>query len=275
MSSVTVPKLSSERTSELADSLTKIRTRIAKAADGRTPTLVAVSKYKPASDILACYDLGQRDFGENYVQELVDKARQLPDDIRWHFIGTLQSNKAKVLASIPNIHTIQTLSSVKAADGLNKHIPSTRTVPLNVLLQVNTSGEDAKSGREPLRLSDSPSSIASSELVAVAQHIVTACPRLHLHGLMTIGALVESLSGDENRDFEVLKETREVLERVLSEDKEATNWGEEVEGKKRLVLSMGMSSDFESALRAGADIVRVGTGIFGSRQLKGDTTPST
>ncbi|TFY74800.1 hypothetical protein EWM64_g9211, partial [Hericium alpestre] len=141
---------SPERTAELVESLAEIRARVqAHAAPGKTPTLVAVSKYKPAADILACYDAGQRDFGENYVQELVDKAAQLPADIRWHFIGTLQSNKCKILVSIPNIHAIQSVTSAKAASALDKALPPTRTEPLRIFLQVNTSGEEAKSGLPP------------------------------------------------------------------------------------------------------------------------------
>jgi hypothetical protein len=99
---------SPERTEELHASLSDIRARITTAISARnlpgpTPKLVAVSKYKPAEDIRACYDAGQRDFGENYMQELIDKAAALPRDLRWHFIGTVQSNKAKALASEPSV----------------------------------------------------------------------------------------------------------------------------------------------------------------------------
>lgn len=253
---------SPDRYEELAQSLAEIRDRVRIAASGDGPTMVAVSKYKPASDILACHKLGQRDFGENYVQELVDKAGQLPDDIRWHFIGTLQSNKCKTLASIPNIYAIQTVASAKAATALNKSVPSERATPLYIFLQVNTSGEDVKSGLPALTSIESAS---ESELVHLAKHVVTACPRLHLQGLMTIGSLTESLASSErgNQDFETLKRTRDVLEDVLRESG-GGEWG--VDG--RLMLSMGMSSDFEAALKAGSDVVRVGTGIFGARHKK-------
>ncbi|KAF7321702.1 Pyridoxal phosphate homeostasis protein [Mycena kentingensis (nom. inval.)] len=237
-----------QRSAELLKSLSEVRARILAAASSRSPTLVAVSKYKPASDIHACHnDGGQLDFGENYVQELVDKAKELPETIRWHFIGTLQSNKAKILASIPNLYSIQTLTSVKTATILNNTLPEDRADPLNVLIQVNTSGEDSKSGLDPL----TPSTI-DSELTKLAKHIMTSCPRLRLQGLMTIGALEQSLSGDENADFDCLRATRDLLEKELG-----------VEG---LLLSMGMSSDFEAALAKGSDIVRVGTGIFGTRR---------
>lgn len=148
---------------------------------------------------------------------------------------------------------------------MNKALPADRdSSPLNVLLQVNTSGEDSKSGLAPLS-EDSP---ADSELIVTARHILEKCPRLRLQGLMTIGSITESLSQtDENRDFEALKRTRDVLERHMGNVlPQADNWGQ----NGRILMSMGMSSDFEVALRAGSDIVRVGTGIFGERQKKGE-----
>ncbi|KAG8213335.1 hypothetical protein J3R82DRAFT_11817 [Butyriboletus roseoflavus] len=265
MTSTAIAKALPERFKELSESLSEIQDRVRQASSpSSNTTLVAVSKYKPASDILACYECGQRDFGENYVNELEEKARQLPDDIRWHFIGTLQSNKSKILATIPNIYAIQTVTSTKAASALNKSLPLERTTSLNVLLQVNTSGEQAKSGIPALTSVESGS---SSELSQLAQYIVSSCPRLHLHGLMTIGSLTESLLSDEspNEDFEMLKRTRDFLEETLRQDlASGGKWG--VDG--RLLLSMGMSSDFEAALKGGSDIVRVGTGIFGARPTK-------
>ncbi|RPD60151.1 hypothetical protein L226DRAFT_67392 [Lentinus tigrinus ALCF2SS1-7] len=267
-----VARASAERIDELKESLAEIRQRIqaARPSQGATsqPTLVAVSKYKPASDILACYDEGQLDFGENYVQELVEKAAQLPQDIRWHFIGTFQSNKAKILASIPNLYALQTLHSAKGATALNKVLSADRPA-LNVFLQVNTSGEESKSGVHPLVRDAPESEVDSAELVQIAKHILTECPHLRLQGLMTIGSLSESLSKEkENEDFRRLVATREVLEATLARagfPKDSGKWGDE---SGRLLLSMGMSSDFEAALAAGSDIVRVGTGIFGSRPKK-------
>ena len=124
---------------------------------------------------------------------------------------------------------------------------------------MNTSGEDAKSGLAPL----SPAS-PSGALTDLAKFIVTECPRLQLQGLMTIGALQQSLhAGDENADFERLTETRDLLEAF---GRSELGW----DADRKLLLSMGMSSDFEAALKAGSDIVRVGTGIFGGRKLKAD-----
>ncbi|KAK7466067.1 hypothetical protein VKT23_004791 [Stygiomarasmius scandens] len=272
---MSVPKASNERAQELRENLQEIRQRVqdasASSSSGTRPKLVAVSKYKPSSDIMVCYEDGQLDFGENYVQELVDKAKELPLEIRWHFIGTLQSNKAKVLAGIPNLHTIQTLSSVKAATALNKALASStsRTSPLNVLVQVNTSGEDAKSGLSPL---SSSSSIAESDLAKLVKHVIANCPHLQFQGLMTIGSLELSLHASEtekNADFEKLRETRDLLQEWLRGEEFAAKaqWGSAEHGGN-LVMSMGMSSDFEAALKAGSDIVRVGTGIFGQRKMK-------
>ncbi|KAI0686653.1 hypothetical protein BC835DRAFT_1287839 [Cytidiella melzeri] len=274
--SATLPQPPPDRVAELQESLAEILARVQAASSSTTnerhATLVAVSKIKPASDVYACYNHGQRDFGENYVQELEEKAEQELTDIRWHFIGTLQSNKAKNLAVTPNLYSIQTLTSPKTATALNKHLPPSRP-PLNVFLQVNTSGEDNKSGLPPL----SSSSSSPSDLVDLAKHIITTCPRLHLQGLMTIGSLTESLHSSEkevNEDFERLRVTRDMLQGVLAaefpvveEGKEKEKWGE----GGRLFLSMGMSSDFEAAVKAGSDVVRVGTSIFGARPKKGVT----
>jgi PLP dependent protein len=138
------------------------------------------------------------------------------------------------------------------------------------LIQVNTSGEDSKSGLPPLTQSDTHPSVGESEIGRLAKDIITACPRLRMQGLMTIGALEQSLhasEGEKNADFERLKETKDVLQRYL-----VAELGEDAKGKwgleNRLVLSMGMSSDFEAALKAGSDIVRIGTGIFGERNKK-------
>lgn len=276
------PSTSLERTVELRAALSDIRARIAAAISARnlpglTPKLVAVSKYKPAADIRTCYDEGQRDFGENYVQELVDKAAALPRDVRWHFIGTVQSNKAKALAGVENLYAVQTLVSTKVADALNRHRAAAH-VPLRVFVQVNTSGETAKGGVAPGSDGSGGEDEGDGGMVQLATHVVRACPRLRLVGLMTIGA-----TGAGERDFAVLREARDRLVRALPAD---GAWGEDAEvgdgaegsggvegvaAGKRLLLSMGMSDDFELALGAGADVVRVGTGIFGARPQKTGT----
>lgn len=261
-----------QRATELAESLAEVRQLVKNASERRSeqqsfPTLVAVSKIKPASDVMGCYDAGHRDFGENYVNELVEKAEILPRDIRWHFIGTLQSNKAKLLAHVPNLYVVQTLTSAKAATALDRNLPETRETPLNVMLQVNTSGEQSKSGLAPLDVDEGgehePS--ASLEVVDLASHILSSCKRLHLLGVMTIGSFEASMDDSHpNPDFETLRKTRDVLTEKLKEKYPEAQWGQD----GRLLLSMGMSSDFQAAILAGSDIVRVGTSIFGQRPKK-------
>ncbi|KAJ3219358.1 hypothetical protein HDU67_001577 [Dinochytrium kinnereticum] len=202
------------------------------------PRLVAVSKVKPAADVKAAYDLGQRHFGEN-VQELVEKAAILPSDINWHFIGALQSNKCKVLATIPNLFAIETLDNIKKANILQKLYAEKGSAPLNVFIQVNTSGEENKSGISP------------EECGKVVDHIISECPNLKLMGLMTIGAA----DRDEvpNPDFLTLARLKKELDntRGLS-----------------LELSMGMSDDFEHAIESGSTNIRVGSSLFGARERK-------
>ncbi|KND00917.1 YggS family pyridoxal phosphate enzyme [Spizellomyces punctatus DAOM BR117] len=227
------------RKSDITCSLAEIRERVKQAEQkrgtGKEVRLVAVSKTKPASDLLIAYEAGQRHFGEN-VQELVEKAAQLPTDICWHFIGTLQSNKCKTLAAVPNLWAVETIDSIKKADMMNKAW-SGKSQPLRVFVQVNTSGEESKSGLHP------------TECIAVAEHVVTACQNLTLQGLMTIGS-PDRDAESENPDFVCLKQCKDTVDQKLGLDVE---------------LSMGMSDDFENAIHAGATNVRVGSSIFGSR----------
>lgn len=174
------------------------------------------------------------------VQEMIDKARQLPGDIQWHFIGTLQGNKCKMLAQIPNLYMVETIDSAKKAAILNKACAD-RETPLFVMLQINTSGEETKGGISP------------NDCVDTAKAIVNDCPRLSLKGVMTIGS-VNSSGISPNPDFELLKRCKESIENSL-----------QVYG---LELSMGMSHDFETAISQGSTNVRVGSLIFGSREAK-------
>ncbi|KAG8813519.1 hypothetical protein FRC17_001540 [Serendipita sp. 399] len=277
-----------ERATELTESLKGVNESIRAAAESissEKPILVAVSKRKPVSDIMACFQAGQIDFGENYANELVEKAEQLPQDIRWHFIGTLQSNKVKALAGIvifhvfpnayfyilsgvPNLYMVQTLSSAKTAAALDKQLPVSRQTPLNVMLQINTSGEESKSGLPPLHTEGSETEGEESnslEIYELASYIISHCKRLHILGVMTIGSFEASTDDSApNPDFECLLRTRDALEEKLQAEAPGTRWGKD----GRLLLSMGMSSDFEAAIRAGSNIVRVGTSIFGERSNK-------
>jgi len=175
----------------------------------------------------------------------------------------LQSNKCKSVASISNIYAVQTVDSVKKARLLNQHIPADRTEPLFVYIQVNTSDEDQKSGVQSFRETEDP---AASALSLLALTIVRDCPRLTLAGLMTIGSFESSNAiADENPDFAALVKAKDLLETILRADSSLpATWG----GAGRLGLSMGMSADYELAVRMGSDIVRVGTSIFGQRPPK-------
>ncbi|KAJ1656066.1 hypothetical protein IWQ61_004295 [Dispira simplex] len=201
--------------------------------------LVAVSKTKPVEAIQEAYAAGQRHFGENYVQELVDKSQRLPEDIRWHYIGQLQTNKCKQLAGVPNLWAVETVDTEKRANSLNAACEN-RIQPLNVFVQVNTSTETNKGGVE------------SDNCRALVRHIQENCHHLHLLGLMTIGS-VEHSDQVPNPDFLRLRELRDVLEK---------------ETGTRLELSMGMSHDYQHALEVGSTNVRVGSSIFGARAKK-------
>jgi PLP dependent protein len=213
---------------------------VAASNAGRDPVsikLVAVSKTKPSADILTLYQSGHRDFGENYFQELLEKAEQLPGDIRWHFIGHLQSAKAsKLVKSVANLAVVETVDSLKLAKKLDNACESAERSELDIYVQVDTSGEDTKSGVPP------------SEAPGLAQAIQDECKRLRIKGLMTIGA-----PGDFSC-FDRLVETRVEVAAALG-----------LADPSALGLSMGMSGDFEEAIAKGATSVRVGSTIFGAR----------
>ena len=198
--------------------------------------LVAVSKTKPVQDILDLYEHGHRHFGENYMQELIEKAQVLPKDINWHFIGHLQSSKAnKLIKEVPNLFIVETVDSEKLAMKLQAACESVNREQLNIFVQVDTSGEETKSG------------VSTEELLPLADFIRDRCPRLKLCGLMTIGA-----AGD-SQCFDALARARTAL---------CSHWSVD---EQSLELSMGMSMDFEEAIAKGASSVRVGSTIFGER----------
>ncbi|KAK9267813.1 hypothetical protein L1049_010249 [Liquidambar formosana] len=202
--------------------------------------VVAVSKTKPVSLIRQVYDAGHRCFGENYVQEIVEKAPQLPEDIEWHFIGNLQSNKVKpLLAGVPNLAMVESVDDEKIANHLDRAVGSTGRKPLKVLVQVNTSGEASKYGIEP------------SGCVELVKHVSLGCPNLEFCGLMTIGML-DYTSTPEN--FKTLSNCRSEVCKALGITEEQCE------------LSMGMSGDFELAIELGSTNVRIGSTIFGPRE---------
>lgn len=248
-----------QRAAHLIEALREVTARIATADNHKRPIrLVAVSKLKPAVDVLALHraPTSHVDFGENYAQELTEKAALLPRSIRWHFIGALQTNKCKPLAEqIPNLWCVSSIDTAKKADALEKgraalvQREGEQEFKLRVLVQVNTSGEEEKSGVEP------------SDTAALCRHVRDKCPHLKLAGLMTIGAIARSKATSaetENEDFVALRDTRDMVAKELG-----------IEAGE-LELSMGMSSDFEAGIAQGSDEVRVGTTIFGERPARKD-----
>lgn len=235
-----------ERSEELIHNANLIKEEVLKLSNGKT-NLVCVSKLKPASDIKILYDIGYRHFGENYVQELIEKSKILPKDIKWHFIGGLQTNKCKDLAkNIPNLYFVETIDSLKKAKKLNdlrkqmidEKLPGFGKI--GVLIQVNTSGESQKSGCEP-----------GNELDELVNFIINDCDCIEFKGLMTIGSYAVSHSDGENKEFSLLYKLRDHLYEKFQ--------------LKDLELSMGMSGDYIQAIKQGSTTVRVGSSIFGAR----------
>ena len=217
--------------------------RMAAVAAGRRPEeirLVAVSKYMPESYLREAMQAGQHVFGENTVQDALGKLRVLQEPgNEWHFIGHLQTNKAKHIPG--NFSWLHTLDSIKLANRLARHCQETHST-LNILIQVNVSGDPDKHGLPAERL------FGFTEELLEAGHA-----ELSLRGLMTIGRRDASVA-ERQREFAAMRE----LAAACGERFGASRFGE---------LSMGMSSDFEQAIREGASIVRVGSAIFGPRPL--------
>jgi PLP dependent protein len=218
----------------IASRLASIRNEITHLSS-RHIELVAVSKTKPVADVMEAYSAGQRSFGENYVGELVEKGNQLPSDIRWHFIGHLQSNKvSKLLTSCPNLYMIESVDSIKLATKLNQTLTSLDPPePLRVLVEIRTSSEDTKSGI----------SIDGAELLI--EHIISHCPFLRFSGVMTIA--------DPSTPEESFKSLFAFSEKLRAQSVPVE------------VVSMGMSGDYPLAISLGSTEVRIGSSIFGHR----------
>ncbi len=217
------------------------RLRNALEAAGRAQdaaTLLAVSKTKPAAMIRLAWKLGQREFGENYLQEALEKQTELADleGIVWHFIGPLQSNKTRSVAE--HFDWVHSVDRLKIAKRLSEQRP-THLAPLNICLQVNISREESKAGVLP------------EELEELAKE-VAALPNLHLRGLMAIPAPAEGVDA-QRQPLAALREALTALQSSLPNAPLDT-------------LSMGMSDDLEAAVLEGATLVRLGTAIFGARQ---------
>lgn len=213
---------------------------IVKEVRAANAVLVAVSKTKPVDAIKELYDLGHRDFGENYVQELVDKQTQLPPDINWHFIGHLQSNKVKYIASF--VHLVHGIDSLKLLKEVNKQAAKNNRI-INVLLQVHIASEETKFGFSEEEL---------NELINTSNTELAALNNVSIRGLMGMATFTE--------DMEVVRKEFRNLKSLFDKNK-----GSQVENIKFDILSMGMSSDYKVALEEGSNMIRVGSLIFGER----------
>lgn len=226
--------------STLAERYQQVQQRILKACqqsqrDPAEVELLAVSKTKPASMVQECYQQGQRQFGENYLQDAMEKIPALAalDNIHWHFIGPLQSNKTRAVAE--NFDWLATLEREKIARRLSEQRPPEKA-PLNVLIQVNISGEEQKSGVSP-------------DNIAELANIIGTLPGLKLRGLMCIP--------EATRDEQELRGQFRQMKLLFDE------LGQQYPDVD--TLSMGMSGDLELAIAEGATQVRIGTDIFGAR----------
>lgn len=225
----------------LENQLTEVEKKIKKACEraGRSReevTLIAVSKTKPVEVLQEAYDLGVRTFGENKVQELVDKYEALPKDIHWHMIGHLQTNKVKYI--VDKVDMIHSVDSLKLAETIEKEAAKKNCV-VKILVEVNVAEEESKFG------------LKIEEVVPFIEKIA-AFPHIRVCGLMTIAPFVEN--SEENRG--IFANLHKLSVDIMDKNIDNVNVN---------ILSMGMTNDYEVAIEEGATMVRVGTGIFGVR----------
>lgn len=210
---------------------------------GASVQLIAVSKIQTVTDIKKMYDLGQRDFGENYVQELVEKQPLLPPDIRWHFIGHLQSNKVKFIA--PFVHLVQSVDSFKLLTEINKQAKKINKT-INCLLQIHIASEETKFGLDESELNETMNAIQTNP---------EQFSNIHINGLMGMASFTD--------DIERIKIEMKLLKSFFEKYKSLST------GNCQLsTLSMGMSGDYKIAMEEGSNMVRIGSLLFGAREKK-------
>jgi len=202
-------------------------------------TIVAVSKTKPIADLQEAYDIGVRDFGENYVQELVDKHEALPKDIRWHFIGHLQSNKVKYIA--PFVHLIHGVDSEKLLIEINKQGEKLNK-KISCLLQIYIAKEETKFG------------LNEAELENIIQRL-PQLPNVQIVGMMGMASF-----SSENQ---IVKNEFDTLKNLFDKYSSLS-----IDNLKMETLSMGMSGDYKMAISCGSNLIRIGSMLFGEREYK-------
>ena len=225
----------------IRDHLTEVRENIRKACEraGRSPeevTLIAVSKTKPLFMLEEAYEAGARDFGENKVQEILEKAPKMPEDARFHMIGHLQRNKVKQV--LPHAVLIHSVDSLRLAEQINQEAEKLG-ITANILLEVNVAKEESKFGMMP------------EEVLELTEQIA-ALPHLRIQGLMTIAPFVD----DPEKNRPVFQKLYQLSVDIKKKNIDNVSMG---------VLSMGMTGDYQVAVEEGATMIRVGTGIFGAR----------
>ena len=230
-----------KQSERLGENYRRVKENIRKACEtaGRNEqdvTLLAVSKNKPVDMLLDVYQAGARDFGENKVQELVDKIPQLPSDIRWHMIGHLQRNKVKYI--VDKVYLIHSVDSLRLAEEISREAVKKQT-EVNILIEVNVAQEESKFGTTVEETTELVRSIA-------------LLPAIHIKGLMTIAPFVEN--AEENRTY--FQKLRQLAVDIGNKN---------IDNVSMSILSMGMTGDYTVATEEGSTIVRVGTGIFGER----------
>ncbi len=230
-----------KQSERLAENYRRVKENIRKACEksGREEqevTLLAVSKTKPVDMLLDVYHAGARDFGENKVQELVDKIPQMPADVRWHLIGHLQRNKVKYI--VDKVYLIHSVDSLRLAEEISREAVKKQT-EVNILIEVNVAQEESKFG-------------TTVEDTAELIRSIAALQAIHIKGLMTIAPFVEN--AEENRTY--FQKLRQLAVDIGNKNIDNVSMG---------ILSMGMTGDYMVAAEEGSTIVRVGTGIFGER----------
>lgn len=225
----------------IRENLNRVRDNIERACqesgrDADSVQLIAVSKTKPLKDLQQAYACGCRDFGENKVQELVEKYEQMPKDIRWHMIGHLQRNKVKYI--VDKVYLIHSVDSLRLAEEISKEAVK-KHVTVSILIEVNVAGEESKFG----------STVEETYLLVEE---IAKLPGIRVKGLMTIAPFVEN--AEENRLY--FAKLKQIYVDIIHKNIDNVFMEE---------LSMGMTGDYEVAITEGATYVRVGTGIFGER----------
>lgn len=213
-------------------------------------TLVAVSKTKPISDLMEAYDAGQRIFGENYVQELVEKQEQMPNDIQWHFIGHLQSRKVKLIA--PFVSLIHGVDSLKLLQEINKQAAKNNRV-IDCLLQVFIAEEESKFGLDEQEL---------DEILEQVHNDKENYKNIRIVGLMGMATFTEN----QNQIEKEFKHLKTIFDTITSRTDAINRVSPENIDIK--ILSMGMSGDYQLAISCGSTMVRIGSSIFGTRNYQ-------